>query len=199
MGRSIMTRKEMLAILGKLKFALIWPGNWEDVGFTEHEIWVNSIWYGYIMCDEPTQCWKGPGLGKEKWSEVKEKIDSKSLTYNDIDGTSLVEMLNAIYSGYNGFENSTQLCEDLSDLAMTNYPERYFYALAMPERTLYFETDKEFKTAYERDWVDEAWEDMDDAILCEWIKRLRIEDEPSLKEWAKELSRFEDSNELKRH
>lgn len=72
---------------------------------------------------------EGPGLGKEKWSEVKEKIDSKSLTYNDIDGTSLVEMLNAIYSGYDGFENSTQLCEDLSDLAMTNYPERYFYAL----------------------------------------------------------------------
>ena len=34
MGRSIMTRKEMLATLGKLKFALIWPGNWEDVGFT---------------------------------------------------------------------------------------------------------------------------------------------------------------------
>ena len=38
-----MTRKEMLAALGKLKFALIWHGNWKDDGFTEREIWVNSI------------------------------------------------------------------------------------------------------------------------------------------------------------
>ncbi len=175
-----MTRKKMLDALGKLKFALIWPGNWEDVGFTEREIWVNSIGFGNIMSDEPTQYWKGPGLGKEKWSEVKEKIGSKSLTYNDIDGTSLVEMLNVIYSEYDSFGNSFQLCEDLSNLAKTNYPERYFYALAMPEGTLYFGNEKEFKNAYERNWADKAWKDMDDAILCEWIKRLRTEVKPSL-------------------
>ena len=47
-----MTRDEMLTALGKLKYASIWPGEWEDVGFTERELWINGLGYGYIMCDE---------------------------------------------------------------------------------------------------------------------------------------------------
>lgn len=44
----------MLSLLGNLEYTLIWPDSWEDVGFTEREIWINRQGYGYIMCDEST-------------------------------------------------------------------------------------------------------------------------------------------------
>lgn len=43
-----MKRKAMLALLADLPFAMIWPDSWEDIGFTEREIWVNGKGYGYI-------------------------------------------------------------------------------------------------------------------------------------------------------
>lgn len=176
-----MTREDMLTALGKLQFTLIWPGDWEDIGYTEREIWVNSVGYGYILCDEPTQYWEGPGL-EGKWPIIKEKINHETLTYEDIEGTSLVDMLNAIYFEYNDFGDSRQLCQDLSSLAMTDYPEKYFYAMETVEGTEYFDSAEAFNAAYERDWADEAWKDMDDNLLSKWVDRLNIEESPSIDE-----------------
>lgn len=179
----------MLSSLEKLPFALIWPGNWDDLGFTEREIWINNMGYGYIMCDEPTQRWKGQGLGKEKWIDVKAKILDESLTYHDIQGTSLEDMLNAIYLDYCDFDDQEQLCRDLSDLASTDFPEGYFYAMETLDGTLYFDSEDDFKAAFVRDWADEYWETMNDELLAEWIERLSvIDDDPALVEWAKKYT-----------
>lgn len=56
----------MFEILNDLPFTLIWPGSWDDVGFTEREIWVNNKEYGYIMCDEPTARWEGQGTTEQE-------------------------------------------------------------------------------------------------------------------------------------
>lgn len=48
-----MTREEMLVDFGKLRFCVLWPGNWEDIGFTERPIWISSEGYGYYFDDEP--------------------------------------------------------------------------------------------------------------------------------------------------
>jgi len=185
---NIMTHEQMLRVLEDVPYVLIWPGNWDDVGFTEREIWVNSKGYGYIMCDEPTQCWEGPGLGAEKWVTVKQKILNGSLTYDDIKNTSIEDLLDAIYLGYGSFDDQDQLCADLTGLAATDYPMHYFYALETIEETRYFKSKEEFWNAYERDWADEYWDDMDDVLLAEWIRRLRVEEDPLLVEWVRRNS-----------
>lgn len=182
-----MTREEMLDALRILPFALIWPGNWDDVGFTEREIWVNNEGFGYIMCDEPTQTWEGPGIGADRWKQIKEKIQNQTLVYEDIEGSSIEDMLNAIHLDYCDFEDQEQLCSDLSDLALCDYPKSYFYAMATIDGTEYFDSEAQFKSAFERDWADESWESMDDELLSEWIDRLCVEDDPALVKWAQGL------------
>ena len=183
-----MTREEMLDALGKLKFALIWPGRWEDVGFTEREIWINGLGYGYIMYDEPTQHWEGPGLGKDKWPRIKEKILNKTLTYEDIAGTTIADCLDTINYGYEYYDDQEKLLADLYELALTDYPEGCFYAMATIDGIKFFGVEEEFKKFFEREWADKYWEEMSDDLLAEWIDRLRIQDEPSDTEYAKELS-----------
>lgn len=49
-----MTTSEMLQQLRRLRYCVLWPGNWKDIGFTERPIWVNNEGYGYYMDDEPS-------------------------------------------------------------------------------------------------------------------------------------------------
>jgi len=176
----------MLSHFKRLPFAMIDPkSNWEDIGFTEREIWVNSKGYGYIMCDEVTQCWDGPGLGINKWSKIKEKIQNESLTYEDIEGTTISDLLDTIHYGYDDFDDSEQLCSDLADLALTDYPANYFYAMATDDGVQYFNSKEAFDKAYERDWADVEWDSMSDDLLIEWIDRLSVEDDSRIMEWVK--------------
>ena len=48
-----MTREEMLKELHSLDCRIFWPKKWDDIGFTESQIWVNSKGYGYFYSDEP--------------------------------------------------------------------------------------------------------------------------------------------------
>ena len=169
-----MTRKEMLSALEELQYSLIWPGQWEDVGFTERELWINHKGYGFIMSDEPTQCWEGTGVGSEQWAQIKLKIQMKTLSYVDIKGTALEDMLNVIFNDYPNYDDGAQLCSDLSELAMTDYPERYFYAMATIDGIKYFDNEAAFKNAFERDWAEVLWAEMDDGLLSQWIERLGI-------------------------
>ena len=45
-----MSKDEMLNKLSHLRYCVLWPGDWEDVGFTERPIWVNHKGYGYYSC-----------------------------------------------------------------------------------------------------------------------------------------------------
>lgn len=89
-----MNREKMLNILHTVPFALIDPpSSWKDIGFTEREIWVNAKGYGYMMCDEPTARGNVSGVERDKWQTIRKKLMEKSLTFNDIEETSLIELL----------------------------------------------------------------------------------------------------------
>ena len=169
-----MTREEMIALLSKVQYSIIWEGA-SNVGWTEHQLWVNGKGFGYFMCDEPTQSWEGPGVGTEKWALIKEKILNGTIVYGDIKGTSIEDMLDALWLGAYNFEDEDELSFSLAGLAKTDFPAGYFYAMETVDGTHYFGTKGAFQSAYERDWCDESWELMEDEFLEEWIDVLRKE------------------------
>lgn len=168
-----MTREEMLNILHSISFSLIDPASdWEDIGFTEREIWVNAKGYGWILCDEPTQWCQVPGLNAKKWSEIKDKISKGYLRYEDIEGTSLVGLLKEITYG--------EFCQDYDDPyehleELVQIEEKQIdtiFAMDTIEGWRFFTTEEAFKVAYERDWCDTSWDELSDELLACWIERL---------------------------
>lgn len=180
-----MTRELMLKALSDLPFALIWPGNWEDIGFTEREIWVNNEGYGYISFDEPTSYWEGNGLTEDEWANIKEKLIAETLEYADIQGTALEELLTDFWDDSYDFDDQECLISDLEGLlSLQNGPCNYFYSMMTISGLEFFETENEFKSAYERDWADVSWGEIADDLLAEWIDRLSIEDDENLHAWV---------------
>ena len=85
-----MTRNEMLDILHNTQFEYIdSDGQWEDIGYTERPIWVNSKGYGYVLCDEPIESGECEEIPREKWSSIKRKLNQRALTIADIEDTPL--------------------------------------------------------------------------------------------------------------
>ena len=110
-----MTREENLKILEDLPDTIIWPeSGWDDIGFTERELWFNSKGCGYFMYDEPNPTyWKGNGFGETKWNYIKVKIVDKNLSYKDIIGSPLENLLNTLYSDYTTSYDENELNNDL--------------------------------------------------------------------------------------
>lgn len=182
-----MTREENLKILKDLPYTIIWPeSDWDDIGFTERELWFNSKGYGYFMCDEPNPTyWKGNGFDETKWNYIKVKIVDKNLSYKDIIGSPLENLLNTLYSDYTTSYDEKELNNDLQGLLkLKNGACGYFYAIPESNGPLFFDNETEFNSAYERDWADETWEEMDDETLKRWINRLSNENDPALQNWA---------------
>ena len=180
-----MTREEMLSKLRALPFALIDPSSdWEDIGFTERPIWVNSKGYGYIMCDEPCSTYEVEGVSLEKWNTIHSKLTARTLLLEDIEGTSLVELLDEITN--NCFsEGSDALSEVLSGLTALPVDEiDRIYGLETYDGWQFFSTVEAFNNAFERDWCDFAWDELSDTILKEWLDRLSVEKDPNLISWA---------------
>jgi len=180
-----MTRNEMLNILNNLPYTLIWPGNWDDILGTERELWINNLGYGYIYCDEPTAHWAGElQLDKNKWEDIKTKIEKRVLTFDDIKETGLENLLNGLSYNEYDFENCADLINDLSNLLfLENGPFGKIYALQTFETVMYFNSESLFKREFEKDWADEYWNDMDDELLKTWINRLKNENNSELQEW----------------
>lgn len=171
-----MTRIEMLQTLCRVPFALLDPlSEWEDVGFTERPIWVNSKGYGYIMCDEPCSSCEVRGVPLEKWKTIHCKLVEGSLCLEDIEGTSLVELLDEItLSDFD--EEEDNLCEILSGLrSLPAEQTDRIWGIETFDGWQFFTTEAAFKKAYERDWCDYAWNELSDEILHQWIERLTDE------------------------
>lgn len=169
-----MSREEMLSALGQLNYSLIWPGDWDDVGFTEREIWVNDKGYGFIMCDEPTQYWHIPGIDADKWARIKSAFNDSQLTFADIKETPLKSMIEGV--GLDVDEcNSSDLCNILRGLVLADYATRPFYAMSTIDGIEYYDTEESFKAAFERDWADVYWKDLSDEMLTTWLNRLKKE------------------------
>lgn len=171
-GEENMTRKEMLDILHSVEFELIDPpSSWKDIGFTEREIWVNSKGYGYIMCDEPTYRGEVPGVDKEKWMIIRNKLRDKTLAFKDVEGTSLIELLEEISFGeYCEDDDLSDYLEGLLELPETQLDCIFF--LQTFDGWEFFESEETWENAFERDWCDVEWEELDDEMLAEWINRL---------------------------
>lgn len=44
-----MDSKKILDVFSKLRYCVLWPGNWDDIGFTERPIWLNCEGYGFFL------------------------------------------------------------------------------------------------------------------------------------------------------
>lgn len=181
-----MTRDEMLKILKDLPYVIVWPdSSWNDISGTERELWVNSEGYGYFMCGEPNPTyWKGNGFDESKWNNIKLKIEEKNLTFDDIIGTPLEQLLNTLYSDYITSNDKNTLNNDLQGLLkLKNGACGYFYAVPDYNGPLFFDNEEDFKKEYERDWAENLWKDMNDESLKTWITRLIDENNPDLNDW----------------
>lgn len=173
-----MTREAMLKKLGTVEFTLIDPlSDWKDIGFTEREIWVNSKGYGYISCDEPVWCWEGSGLSNEKWKEIRSKIQNRELQLEDIRDTSIYDLLNdwrnPIEDEISEFDEGYSLSDAMSRILLLPENElKELYCMDTIEGLMFFDSVKDFKENFERDWCDYEWSELSDQILAEWIQRL---------------------------
>lgn len=182
-----MTRDYMLQVLNQLPFAYVDPkSEWDDIGFTEREIWVNKKGYGYLAGDEPNASWECNNVDVDLCQRIKSKIANKTLSYADIKGTIFCELLEKLYYSDCDFDDSEQIIRDLNGLLyIDNVSERYLGAIDTAFGVMFFSTQDDFKKAYERDWVDVCWKELADDVLAKWLERLSTIDEPSLVEWAK--------------
>ena len=171
-----MTREDMLQKLYTVPFILIDPAReWEDIGFTERDIWVNAKGYGWISCDEPTTWCEVRCPESEKWVYIREKLSTADLSVEDIKGTDLLDLLKEItYGDFD--EDCDNPCDYLKDLlSLPAEGLQWIYAMDTFDGWQFFATEEDFKKAYERDWCDVSWDELSDEMLLEWIDRLTDE------------------------
>ena len=156
----------MLKELHELDCRILWPGNWEDIGFTEHQIWVNGKGYGYFACDEPNITYEVERIPDEKWKEIRDKITAGTLTIEDIEGTSLEEMV--FFEDDEAF--SSEWLKGL--LTLPKVLGDSFYCADSWDGPCFFNTKEEFLNFLRRDECDYTWEELEDEVLALWIERL---------------------------
>ena len=164
-----MTREQMLKKLKSLDFSYIDPlPEWTDVGFTERPIWINSKGYGYLSCDDPSDMyWIGEKVEQHKWKSIRKNLREGTLARKDIEGTSLVELLEDIALD----DNVCEYLEGILDLPDI-LKEDFIYVMNSIEGYVFFESKQKFDDAYKRDWCDYSWDELDNEILKEWINRI---------------------------
>lgn len=191
-----MSREDMLQALGNVPFAFIDPqSEWEDMGFTERPIWVNAKGYGYIMCDEPCSTLIVDGVPFEKWQIILSKISNGTLQKEDIKDTSVSDLFEEVTHGYFD-DDEDSICDVLSGLVQLPWkPIDHIYGVETFDGWEFFSTEEAFKKAYERDWAEVLWEDLDDSLLIEWIDRLSVESDPDLAAWSLKYTLAEECND----
>ena len=166
-----MTRTEIIDKLASLRYCVLWPGGWDDVGFTERPIWVNHEGYGYYFDDEPCDFTIINGLTPAEVSAIKEKLARRELTLDDIRDTPLVDFLEL---GEDSLEDCAPELAKLPDSF-----EDCIYCGADIDGWSFFSTEEELIQAFSKDSSDYnfgiKWVDMDDALLLTWYNRLFVE------------------------
>lgn len=164
-----MNREEMLAAFGKLRFCVLWPGNWEDIGFTERPIWINSEGYGYYFDDEPCLFTLIENVAPETVSLIKQKAATGNLSVEDV--------LSTPFSELNTWDDEEYWEWHLGDFV--NLPESSSGIVFCGDGDggwFFFSTEEELITAFEKDSSDynfgEKWADLDDALLEQWYMRI---------------------------
>ena len=167
-----MDRISILNVLSKLRFCVLWPGDWDDIGFTERPIWVCREGYGYFFDDEPCSFTTIEGITQAQVKEIKEKLAHGLLTVEDIK-CSPFECINT-------FDDTDYLAEILEDLA--GLPDSFSDCIYCGEDSdgwSFFNSEVALIEAFSKDSkhynFGEKWADMDDAHLTAWYERLFVE------------------------
>ena len=137
-----MTRDEMLKRLSKIDYTEIWPDDdWNDIGYTELQIWLNENGYGYFRHDEQYNCYKLAGIPDPEWGMIREKISEKKLLIDDVQGTSLTNLY--IIKEYDP-DDQYDLNVELKELL--NLPKslgEFFYCAEMSGDYYFYNTEEE--------------------------------------------------------
>ncbi len=169
-----MSREEMLNKLSRLRYCVLWPGDWEDVGFTERPIWVNQKGFGYYSCDVPCSFMHIENMTKEFIDCVRQKQSDGTLTVEDIKGSPLE---NSPFA-YNTFVDEEPLVSFLDDLAASPISNKEtFFCGEDVDGWCFFDTEEDLIQAFEMDYCDSAWDEMDEDELSEWCTRLFEEEQ----------------------
>lgn len=170
-----MNRDQMLQELSKLPFMVMWSederaGN--NVGWTEHPIWINKNGVGYYSCDEPVLFYKVIRIPDDKWNTIIAKLQDNELEFKDILNTPLIVIVD-----YQEVEDRDELNYCLSDLL--NFPKdrnEYLYitedGLDGPLKFKFFNDEKAFLEYIDRDYCFDAWNKMSDEDLRSWVINL---------------------------
>ena len=143
-----MTRTDLLEKLHSIDCSFFLPGNWDDVGYTEQQMWVNSKGYGCYTCDHPNIVYKAKSIPFEKWKEIRSAVKNGILTEEKIAGTSLAEI--CFFEEDNVF--SEEWLKHLLDL-----PEQlgeYYYCADSLNGPMFFNTEEQFLDYLKRDWCE---------------------------------------------
>ena len=166
-----MTRIEIINKLSALRYCVLWPDRWDDIGFTERPIWVNHEGYGYYFDDEPCRFTTIVGLAPTDVRVIKDKLARGELTYGDIQDTPLVEF----------FEMDEDNFEDYIP-EFANLPDSFdscIYCGADFDGWSFYSTEEELIQAFSKDSSNYnfgvKWVDMDDNLLQAWHDRLFVE------------------------
>ena len=164
-----MKKKDILDKLQRLRFCILWPGNWEDVGFTERPIWINSDGFGYCSCDEPCCFFELHNCTDAFVKQIKEKLSEGELTQDDLKGSPLdVPALDFYYNE----EWLESFLDEYSKSTAYNC-DRVFCGEGF-DCWYFFETEEDLIQEFERLHYDcfEAWENMSYSQLSAWNERL---------------------------
>lgn len=164
-----MKRDDILEKLCKLRFCVLWPGNWKDVGFTERPIWVNAEGYGYYYDDEPCLFCVVEDVTPDVYAMLKNKAECGELTADDIKNTPFAEL--------NNWDDDEYWKWHLDDFAYL--PDKINGTIFCGETEdgwAFFSSEEELIAAFEKNSNDynfgSKWEELDDHLLEEWYKRI---------------------------
>ena len=167
-----MDRNSILDIFSRLRYCVLWPGDWDDIGFTERPIWVCDEGYGYFYDDEPCSFVIIEDVTQAQVKEIKEKLAQGVLTIDDIEGSP--------FESINLFDDAEYLEAYLEDFAALpdSFSDCIYGGLGL-DGWMFFGSEEALIDTFAKNSADynfgEKWTEMDDALLKEWYERLFVE------------------------
>lgn len=161
-----MDRNSILEKLSRLRLCVFWPDSWEDIGFTEREIWINSKGYGYIACDEPCRFVELKDCSDEFLASIKMKLKNNELSIEDIKETSIEDM----FYDEEDFDSFKEVL-----LRLPDHINGSLFGGEIFDDWLFFNTEEEMINYFEKSYTyyyGMEWQEMDDNLLSIWYSRI---------------------------
>ena len=122
--------------------------------------------------------WKFNAIPKDRWQQIKQAIEDKTLTPELLEGTGLDVMLSDIYIVESQTIDYSDFLSGLADLGMptSDYYCLYDTGMLFSEtvKPLFYLDEKEAKAAFAKSFCYniETWDNMDDDTVENWYERL---------------------------